>query len=94
MTVGSMTIPMMKKLGYRPHFAAGVEATASTGGQITPPVMGAAAFLMVEFLSLPTQTLRHMGSAASRHVRQHFAFDRQLEQTLALYRKLATLSPA
>ncbi|MFZ5783799.1 MAG: TRAP transporter permease [Pseudomonadota bacterium] len=56
-TVGSLTIPMMKRLGYRPHFAAGVEATASTGGQITPPVMGAAAFLMVEFLELPYQTI-------------------------------------
>ncbi|TXL82416.1 TRAP transporter permease [Vineibacter terrae] len=56
-TVGSLTIPMMKRLGYRPHFAAGVEATASTGGQITPPVMGAAAFLMVEYLSLPYQTI-------------------------------------
>ncbi len=56
-TVGSLTIPMMKKLGYKPHFAAGVEATASTGGQITPPVMGAAAFLMVEFLELPYQTI-------------------------------------
>jgi TRAP transporter 4TM/12TM fusion protein len=56
-TVGSLTIPMMKKLGYRPHFAAGVEATASTGGQITPPVMGAAAFLMVEFLETPYQTI-------------------------------------
>lgn len=56
-TVGSLTIPMMKKLGYKPHFAAGVEATASTGGQITPPVMGAAAFLMVEFLEMPYQTI-------------------------------------
>ena len=56
-TVGSLTIPMMKRLGYRPHFAAGVEATASTGGQITPPVMGAAAFLMVEFLETPYQTI-------------------------------------
>jgi TRAP transporter 4TM/12TM fusion protein len=56
-TVGSLTIPMMKRLGYKPHFAAGVEATASTGGQITPPVMGAAAFLMVEFLELPYQTI-------------------------------------
>lgn len=56
-TVGSLTIPMMKKLGYRPHFAAGVEATASTGGQITPPVMGAAAFLMVEYLETPYQTI-------------------------------------
>jgi TRAP transporter 4TM/12TM fusion protein len=56
-TVGSLTIPMMKRLGYRPHFAAAVEATASTGGQITPPVMGAAAFLMIEFLELPYQTI-------------------------------------
>ena len=45
---GSFTIPMMKKLGYRPEFAAAVEASASTGGQIMPPVMGAAAFLMAE----------------------------------------------
>jgi TRAP transporter 4TM/12TM fusion protein len=56
-TVGSLTIPMMKRLGYRSTFAAGVEATSSTGGQITPPVMGAAAFLMVEFLELPYQTI-------------------------------------
>jgi len=56
-TVGSLTIPMMKRLGYRPHFAAAVEATSSTGGQITPPVMGAAAFLMVEYLELPYQTI-------------------------------------
>lgn len=46
---GSFTIPMMKKLGYRSEFAGAVEATASTGGQLMPPVMGAAAFLMVEF---------------------------------------------
>ena len=45
---GSFTIPMMKRLGYRPEFAAAVEAAASTGGQIMPPVMGAAAFLMAE----------------------------------------------
>jgi len=44
---------MMKELGYRPHFAAAVEATASTGGQIMPPVMGAAAFIMAEFLRVP-----------------------------------------
>ncbi|MBL8675028.1 MAG: TRAP transporter permease [Rhodospirillales bacterium] len=56
-TVGSLTIPMMNRLGYKRHFAAGVEATASTGGQITPPVMGAAAFLMVEYLSIPYQTI-------------------------------------
>ena len=50
---GSFTIPMMKKLGYRPEFAAAVEAAASTGGQIMPPVMGAAAFLMSEIIGLP-----------------------------------------
>lgn len=49
-TSGSYTIPMMKKLGYRKEFAGAVEATASTGGQIMPPIMGAAAFLMVEFI--------------------------------------------
>ena len=50
---GSFTIPMMKKLGYRPQFAAAVEATASTGGQIMPPVMGVGAFIMAEFLNVP-----------------------------------------
>ena len=56
-TVGSLTIPMMIRVGYPRHFAAAVEATASTGGQITPPVMGAAAFLMIEFLGVPYQTI-------------------------------------
>lgn len=50
---GSFTIPMMKKLGYRPEFAGAVEAAASTGGQIMPPIMGAAAFLMAEFVGIP-----------------------------------------
>ncbi len=50
---GSFTIPMMKKLGYKPEFAGAVEATASTGGQLMPPVMGAAAFLMAEFIGIP-----------------------------------------
>ena len=50
---GSLTIPMMKRLGYRPEFAAAVEASASTGGQIMPPIMGAAAFIMAEFLNMP-----------------------------------------
>jgi TRAP transporter 4TM/12TM fusion protein len=50
---GSFTIPMMKRLGYRPEFAGAVEASASTGGQIMPPVMGAAAFLMAEFIGVP-----------------------------------------
>lgn len=49
---GSFTIPMMKKLGYRPAFAGAVEAAASTGGQLMPPVMGAAAFLMAEFVGV------------------------------------------
>ncbi len=49
-TTGSFTIPMMKRLGYRPKFAAAVEACASSGGQITPPIMGAAAFIIAEFL--------------------------------------------
>ncbi len=52
-TTGALTIPAMKKVGYPPHFAGAVEATSSTGGQITPPVMGAAAFIMVEFLEIP-----------------------------------------
>ncbi|MBM3524130.1 MAG: TRAP transporter permease, partial [Alphaproteobacteria bacterium] len=56
-TVGSLTIPAMIRIGYQRHFAAAVEATASTGGQITPPVMGAAAFLMIEFLGVPYQTI-------------------------------------
>ena len=50
---GSVTIPMMKKLGYKPEFAAAVEAAASTGGQIMPPIRGAAAFLMAEYMNLP-----------------------------------------
>ena len=52
-TTGAFTIPLMKKTGYEPHFAAAVEATASTGGQIMPPVMGAAAFIMAEFTGIP-----------------------------------------
>ena len=50
---GSVTIPLMKKTGYKPEFAAAAEASASTGGQIMPPIMGAAAFLMAENLGLP-----------------------------------------
>lgn len=48
-TTGSLTIPMIKKLGYKPEEAAGIEAAASTGGQIMPPIMGAGAFVMAEF---------------------------------------------
>jgi TRAP transporter 4TM/12TM fusion protein len=50
---GSVTIPLMKSIGYRPEFAAAVEAAASTGGQLMPPIMGAAAFVMSEFLNVP-----------------------------------------
>ncbi|GHU09152.1 C4-dicarboxylate ABC transporter [Betaproteobacteria bacterium] len=52
-TVGMFTIPLMKSVGYKPHFAAAVEAAASTGGQIMPPVMGAGAFIMAQFLGWP-----------------------------------------
>ena len=52
-TTGALTIPAMIRIGYKRHFAAAVEAAASTGGQITPPIMGAAAFLMIEFLGIP-----------------------------------------
>lgn len=50
---GAVTIPLMRSIGYKPEFAAAVEAVASTGGQIMPPIMGAAAFIMTELLSIP-----------------------------------------
>ena len=50
---GSITIPLMKKTGYKPEFAAAAEASASTGGQIMPPIMGAAAFLMADYVQIP-----------------------------------------
>jgi len=52
-TTGSVTIPLMKKTGYKPEFAGAVEAASSTGGQIMPPIMGAAAFLMAEYMGIP-----------------------------------------
>ncbi|MEO7760859.1 MAG: TRAP transporter permease [Casimicrobiaceae bacterium] len=57
MVDGPITIPLMKRTGFRPPFAAAVEAVASTGGQIMPPVMGAAAFVMAEFLGVPYATV-------------------------------------
>ena len=54
---GSFTIPMMKKVGYRPHVAGAIEATASTGGQLMPPIMGAGAFLMAEFTNTSYLTI-------------------------------------
>lgn len=52
-TTGSVTIPAMKRGGYEPHFAGAIESVASTGGQIMPPIMGAAAFLMADYLGIP-----------------------------------------
>ena len=54
---GVVTIPLMKRAGYRPHMAAAIESLASTGGQLAPPIMGAAAFLMAEFLRIPYSTV-------------------------------------
>ena len=56
-TTGSLTIPAMKKVGYPSHFSGAVEATASTGGQITPPILGSAAFIMVEYLEVPLRDI-------------------------------------
>ena len=56
-STGSLTIPNMKRMGYPGHLAGGVEAASSAGGQITPPIMGAAAFVMAEFLELPYTTI-------------------------------------
>ena len=56
-STGSLTIPNMKRMGYPGHLAGGVEAAASAGGQITPPIMGAAAFIMAEFLEVPYTTI-------------------------------------
>ena len=59
-TVGTFTIPLMKRVGYKPHTAAAVSTAASVDGQIMPPVMGAAAFLMVEYVGIPyTQIIKH-----------------------------------
>ena len=60
MTTGVFTIPMMKRIGYRPAFAGAVEAVASTGGQIMPPIMGAAAFVMAEYLAVSYLTVAVM----------------------------------
>jgi TRAP transporter 4TM/12TM fusion protein len=60
-TTGSFTIPLMKRIGYRPYFAGAVEACASSGGQIMPPVMGAAAFVIAEFMNVPYLTVAVAG---------------------------------
>ena len=56
-TTGALTIPAMKRVGYPAHFSGAVEATSSTGGQITPPILGAAAFIMVEYLEIPLRDI-------------------------------------
>lgn len=56
-TTGTLTIPLMKNLGYKKEFAAGIEASASTGGQIVPPIMGAGAFVMAELLGIPYKSI-------------------------------------
>lgn len=56
-TTGTFTIPLMKRVGYAPHYAGAVEAVASTGGQLMPPIMGAGAFIMSEFLGVPYLTI-------------------------------------
>ena len=56
-TTGAFTIPLMKRVGYQPYYAGAVEACASTGGQLMPPIMGAGAFIMSEFLGIPYLTI-------------------------------------
>ncbi len=58
-TTGTVTIPMMKRAGYKPTFAAAVEALASSGGQLMPPIMGAAAFIMIDFLNISYTSLMY-----------------------------------
>ena len=90
-TTGSFTIPLMKRIGYRPYFSGAVEACASSGGQIMPPVMGAAAFVIAEFMNVPYLTVALAGLFPaliyffSIFVMVHFE---------ARKRNLATISPA
>ena len=70
-TTGAFTIPLMKETGYKPYFAGAVEAAASTGGQIMPPVMGAAAFIMAEFTGIPY--VKIIAAAAIPAVLYYFA---------------------
>ena len=72
-TTGSITIPLMKKTGYPGEFAGAVEAASSTGGQIMPPIMGAAAFLMAEYCDVPYSAIvvRAILPAFLYHLRRH-----------------------
>ncbi len=70
-TTGAFTIPLMKGIGYKPHYAGAVEAAASTGGQLMPPVMGAAAFIMAEFTGIPY--IKIVAAAAIPAILYYFA---------------------
>jgi len=78
-TTGSFTIPMMKRLGYPPEFAAAVEAAASSAGTITPPVMGAVAFLLAEFVGVPYRDIIVIAAipALLYYISVFFAIDRE-----------------
>ena len=75
-TTGSVTIPMMKKTGYKPEFAGAVEAAASTGGQIMPPIMGAAAFLMAEYMNVHLRRGRAARHPPGRAVLHRYIYRR------------------
>ncbi|MCR4402039.1 MAG: TRAP transporter permease [Firmicutes bacterium] len=81
-TTGSFTIPLMKRIGYTPDFAGAVEATASTGGMIMPPIMGAAAFLMAGFLGVPYTTIMVAGiiPAILYYLSLFFVIDMEAQQ--------------
>ena len=85
-TTGSVTIPMMKKTGYRAEFAGAVEAAASTGGQIMPPIMGAAAFLMSEYMGIP------YGQVALKAILPAVLYE-ELPKFMELLPKLYLLTP-
>jgi len=89
-STGSFTIPMMKKLGYPPHFAAGVEAVASTGGQFMPPVMVGTAFIVMEFAGVSYATL--MLAAALPAVLYYITLLLQID-TEAIKQRLKGLAP-
>ena len=89
-TTGTFTIPLMKRMGFKPHVAGAVEAVASTGGMFTPPIMGAAAFMMAEFLNVkysddhhcdPDGLEPHEGSLLGNNSHIHPVFLLQGDQT-------------
>jgi len=96
---GVFNIPLMKRLGYKPEFAAAVEATASTGGQLTPPIMGAGAFIMAELIGIPYITIAiaavfpavffYLGLASSIHFEaQRLGLQRIPKELIPSFRKI------